>query len=147
MSLHLYTTKWDVPEGETVIIDNRRYFAEYTLSKLNDEMNGLLKHTDGATYYKTGMLIDKFGIGFPAVGLSSGGMTVLNIYYNPDVLFSTIECGDNALVDIRCLTRGRVTDGPLLTADDVPDACDIIVNDVYDGTRYTSFKEFDKEVY
>ena len=43
----------------------------------------------------------KRGIGVSWLDLSAGGMTVLNVFYNQDCCFDTLECGRNALKNLK----------------------------------------------
>lgn len=106
MSLEYYSDKFELPAGSEVIYDNRSFFAQHTLEKLDARVNGLLKHSDNAVYKDDMRFTDKFGYDVPWMGLSTGGMTVLNIFYNPDVIFAPVECGINALQDITMLSQG-----------------------------------------
>jgi len=49
----------------------------------------------------------KRGIGVSWLDLSAGGMTVLNVFYNQDCCFDTLECGRNALTDLKNLKTGN----------------------------------------
>ena len=50
--------------------------------------------------------------------LSTGCKTLLNIFYNPDIIFDIRECGENALDLIYALPEGNIyCDYPLISFD------------------------------
>ena len=110
MPLRLLTHMGKKQEGLQVVLDNEDFF---------------MKHTDGATYIDQRYFRDRYGAYVPWFDLSTGGKTVLNIFYNPQICFSQRECGENACADIKNLTH---------------DQCDVIVDDNPDW-HYTSVKE------
>jgi hypothetical protein len=147
MSLHLYVNLEDVPQEKEIIEDNRKFFTEVTIDKLDKRVDNLLKHTDEASFIDNRMFKDKFGYNVAWRGLSSGGMTALNVFYNEDKVFSLCECGRNALIDVRLLTRGNALFGPLMTLSSISDDCDILVHDSEESKLFTSFKSLVEEGY
>ncbi|WP_367568247.1 hypothetical protein [Lacrimispora sp.] len=145
MSLNFYVEEEDIPQTSEIIWDNREFFNITTVKKLDAQVDNLLNYTDRAKYIDEHRFRDKFGYDVPWRGLSTGGMTVLNIFYNPDKVFSLAECGRNALIDVRLLTQGNVFNGPLVTISSIPDDCDIIVRDNGEVQRFTSFQTFREE--
>lgn len=99
--LHLYSDKECIPEGIKYIRDNVRYFIDVTINKLDSRVDKLLPLTDGAVYLNKDYFTDKYGCSVPWIDLSTGGMTLLNIFYNDDCCFDTLECGRNALTDLK----------------------------------------------
>lgn len=136
--LHIYRFKEDIPEHLKYIRDNYDYFMNVTLNKLDERLNGLTKNTDVAEYLDSSKFVDKFGVAVPWSGLSMGGMTVLNVYYNTDCCFDMLECGFNACTDIKNLRQGNVFPGGLTNIDGI-DEIDVIYDDI-DDFHYTSYK-------
>ncbi|MDO4302213.1 MAG: hypothetical protein Q4D26_12625 [Clostridia bacterium] len=139
MSLRLFSDICYVPKDMKVVFDNEDYFMRYTVPKLDERINGILKHTDGAEYIDKMSFKDKFGYRVPWVGLSTGGKTILNIYCNPDVCFDTLECSLNALADLKNLRQGCAMPDVLRDFDG-DDSIDVIIDDNEDY-RYTSLEE------
>ena len=139
MPLRLLAHMGKKQEGLQVVLDNEDFFMKNTINQLDERVNGLTKHTDGATYIDQRYFRDRFGAYVPWFDLSTGGKTVLNIFYNPQICFSQRECGENACADIKNLTHGCVTPGYIVDYDG-DDQCDVIVDDNPDW-HYTSVKE------
>lgn len=136
--LHLYSNPEFRPEGTEYVRDNEEFFRNVTVYKVDSRVNGLLKNTDGAVYQDEFYFRDKFGCSVPWECLSTGGKTVLNVFYNPDVCFDTIECGMNALTDMKNLREGMIYPNHLQCDDGVDDV-DIIIDDNADY-RYHSYR-------
>lgn len=74
---------------------------------------------------------------FISVNLSTGCKTLLNIYYNPDKLFFTGECGKNAWVYLFTLPEGIVLfDRHAYVSDDTP------IDIMFYGKHCVTFGEF-----
>ena len=128
-----------VPKEIEIIHDNRDYFRSYTIDKLDSRVNGSLGHTDGAVYVDNTRFRDKYGYYVPWYGLSTGGMTVLNVLYNLDKCFDLVECGINALYD---LVKGK--DGwaaPFYVFDPIEDGECCIRYNGRDDLIYCTLKE------
>lgn len=136
--LHIYRDKEDIPENIKYIRDNLDYFRKVTIPKINKRVNGLLKNTDNVQYIDGATCLDRFGARMPWTGLSMGGMTVLNVFYNLDCCFDLLECGYNARTDIKNLRQGNIYQGGLSNIDNI-DEIDIIYDDNEDF-HYTSYK-------
>lgn len=134
--VYFYDCKEDVPEDVECVDDNVEYFNKVTLHKLTSDVNKLLRHTDKCTYQDTQYYKDQFEHSLPWYTLSTGGMTVLNVYYNPGVAFNGIDCGLNALSDAALLPEGIVY-GAAPWGDE-----NTKFNVCYAGKKYTSFKEY-----
>lgn len=143
MSLMVYRCKSDVPENEKVITDNETYFLDNTVPLLDERVNDIIRDIDGGTYFDKGRWIDRFGTALYWNSLSTGGKTALNIFYNPDIIFSTIECGENAHAAITMLGRGKAYQ-LYVHRNDGSDACDIV--DTY-GNHFTSIAKFEEAYY
>lgn len=141
MSLSLYQTRSCVPSSIEYVKNNRAYFVEKTIRVLDHRVDGLLKNTDGAVYFDQYRFIDKYGVGVPWINLSTGGMTVLNVFYNPDVCFDTLECGENALTDLKNLHEGNIV-GLRVYAVDGNNSCDILLDGDCEA-HITDVGEFD----
>lgn len=109
MSLHNWNNL-KLPDGMEYVRDNPNYFMKHTRKKLDDRATKLLSYIDEATYVDTDIFNDRFGRGLYWSNLSCGGMTVLNVFYNPEVCFDCFECGTNAEATINSMiTAGNVT--------------------------------------
>lgn len=104
--LDLYQSWKIVPGNLEIIEDNANYFMTHTIDMLDKRVNGILNTTDGAVFVNKEQFKDKHGNTVPWFGLSTGGMTVLNVLYNPDKCFNLAECGVNALLDLLNVTQG-----------------------------------------
>lgn len=138
--LHLYNDKQDIPEGIEYVRDNVQFFMDVTYNKLDERVNGLLKNTDGAVYLNPEQFTDKWGNTVSWLDLSTGGKTVLNIFYNENYCFDTLECGRNALTDLKNLRQGRAFPDYICNLDGI-DECDVIVDD-WDDYHYTSYERW-----
>lgn len=104
MSLH----NWNdlkLPDGMEYIRDNIAYFMLNTRKKLDYRATELLRYIDQATYVDSDIFNDRFGRGLYWSNLSTGGMTVLNVFYNPEVCFDCKEAGDNAHATINSMIK------------------------------------------
>lgn len=137
--LNMYQSRKFVPEDVLIVDDNREYFGRVTMQKLDKRLDGLTKHTDGATFLDEDRFYDKYGAAVPWFCLSTGGMTLLNIFYNPDVCFSTIECGDNVFADIKNIKSGNFI-GLDVYDYDGDDKCEICLNGL-PGYEFYSVEE------
>ncbi|WP_432627152.1 hypothetical protein [Brotaphodocola sp.] len=127
---------FDTDKVDGAVLDNDRYFVQHTISKLDHDVDRLLSHTDKCTYVDARRFKDRFGYDLPWEFLSTGGKTVLNAYYNPDVIFDCLECGKSALIDATHLPHGQFSNGvPYSDSDDDP--IDVMVDDEH----YTSVRE------
>lgn len=111
-----------------------------TYNKLDERVAGLLANTDGAVYLNSSQFTDKYGVTVPWLNLSTGGMTILNIFYNEDCCFDTLECGRNALTDLKNLKHGRAYPDLIYNLDD-KDEIDVIVDD-WEDYHYTSYRRW-----
>lgn len=141
--LHLYSDKECIPKGVKYIRDNVRYFIDVTINKLDSRVDKLLPLTDCAVYLNKDYFTDKYGCSVPWIDLSTGGMTLLNIFYNDDCCFDTLECGRNALTDLKNFSVGRAYPDHIWNLDK-KDEIDVIVDDNPDY-RYTSFERWEHD--
>lgn len=141
MSLTIYWDKDDVLSDIEYVEDNNSFFVSHTLAKLDKSCDKYLDIVDNVKFITTKTCLDRFGISIYWLDISTGGKTLLNIFYNPDKCFSTIECGDNALDAILKLPCGNVCMQHLKKSYPSDDECDII----YDEVRYTSLKKLGME--
>ena len=143
MSLHVYIVKSDIPENIPFIEDNEEYFFEHTRPKLDSHVDTILDGIDSGKYFDKNTWIDRFGKARMWRELSTGGKTALNIYYNPDVAFSLIECGMNVHNVISTFDRGRPV-GLYLHRNDGIDTCDVIDTD---NEHFNSIKQYSEVWY
>lgn len=139
--LRLYSCLENIPENVPYVRDNVEFFQEVTYDKLDERVNGLLTNTDGDTYLDSERFTDKWEVGVSWLDLSTGDKTILNIFYNPDHCFDTLECGKNALTDLKNLTTGGATPNLIWNLDGV-DKCDVVVNDD-ESNRFLTYEEWE----
>ena len=111
-----------------VVYDNEDFFVKHTIKMIDERVNGLTRYTDGAVYEDAACFRDRFGHSVPWFDMSTGGKTVLNVFYNPHICFSQCECGENACADLKNLTEGCIIPGYIVDYDG-DDQCDVIVDD------------------
>lgn len=98
---------------------NDIFFNKYTAEKLNEKASQIIEVIDGSKMVDRFSIISRFdGNKLSIDKLSTGCKTVLNIMYNPDVVFDLRECGDNALDVIYSLEAGNVfCDYPMISVE------------------------------
>lgn len=111
-----------------VVTDNDSFFMANTINKLDDSLNGKTAHAENATYVDEFTFEDKDGRRLPWYDLSIGSKTVLNVFYNPEICFSQVECDSAALGNLKNLTEGCITPGIIIDLDK-DDVCDVIIDD------------------
>lgn len=140
MSLHVYTKRAYVPKHLKVEWLNGPYFDSTSLRD-DEETRKILKTVDKAVYMSpyTYKRLDRQGE-LNLENLSTGCKTLLNILYNPDKCFDTIECGPNALAILPIITDGHALwEHPCAFKwEDME--CDI---DFHDETGIKHFRTFD----
>lgn len=88
---------------------NDVYFNKYTADKLDERASEVILKIDQSKVIDKYTIESKFDGSFLNIDkLSTGCKTVLNIMYNPEVIFDLRECGENALDMIYLLEHGRV---------------------------------------
>lgn len=108
-----------VPETMKLEILNDIFFNKNTVELLDGNAKDIIKQIDQSEmigkyaiqsrFNKTTLNIDR---------LSTGCKTVLNIIYNPNIVFDIRECGENALDLIYKLPFGNICcDYPLISFD------------------------------
>ena len=144
MSLHIYRSADEVPEGIRVVTNNNLFFNARTPISNTELTSDILATVDKARYNSGFTFIGRT----PELGalnksmLSTGTKTLLNIISYPDVCFNVVECGLNALCFLPRIKDGYVVwRFPLISYHDEAD-CDI----VYKGISFTDFYKFLKFV-
>lgn len=140
MSLVIYRTKEEVPDGFEVIEDNDEFF-DYatTLDPSSDVQNLIVSKIDEGKIVSAQTFIGRtpeFGTLFKN-NLSTGSKTLLNIINHKDICFDCVECGYNAIALLPYLTDGYAIVRNLLVPVDKDIKCDII----YDDRKFNSFFE------
>lgn len=98
-----------LPENIKYIDYNDIYFNKYTSELLDDRAADIIKKIDSSIMISKYTIASKFnGTSLNIDKLSTGCKTVLNVMYNPDVIFDICECGENALDIIYSLPDGRI---------------------------------------
>ena len=95
MSLNIYSSILDVPEGMKVIRSNNSFFNSFTKLNNSDFEKTVLRDIDDATFVSPDLVIGRFikaGAVYKST-LSTGVKTILNIEKHPDLCFDMLECG------------------------------------------------------
>lgn len=105
----VYKKKEDIPQSMKLVELNDIYFNRYTSQKLDSRAEKIIMDIDGSALCEKYKIISKFQSEVLNIDrLSTGCKTALNIYYNPDKIFSIKECGDNALDVIYGFQEGNI---------------------------------------
>lgn len=105
----VYKKKEDIPKNSKLVELNDIYFNRNTSQKLDSQAKKIINEIDGATLCEKYKIVSKFQKEVLNIDrLSTGCKTALNIYYNPEIVFSIKECGDNAIDVIYDLQEGRI---------------------------------------
>lgn len=92
-----------------MVLINDAFFNKYTVDMLDEHAKGIVSAIDGAKLVNKYKMKSRFdGTLLSTDKLSTGCKTVLNIFYNPKIVFDIRECGDNALDLIYSLDEGKV---------------------------------------
>ena len=94
----IYKKKENIPKNSKLVELNDIYFNRHTSQNLDLEAKHIITEIDGATLCEKYKIVSKFQKEVLNIDrLSTGCKTALNIYYNPEIVFSIKECGDNAI--------------------------------------------------
>ena len=143
MSLNVYITEADLPNGMKYIKSNDAYFNAHTVLADDNFTKTVLQEVDNAKRVSDLMFSStrtpQFG-GIFKNNLSTGTKALLNIAYHPDMCFNSCEIGENAVRFLCQLHDGNIIweDGFILanmpgSPDTVP--CDIMCS----GIRFTEW--------
>lgn len=98
-----------VPANMKLINCNDLFFNKYTTELLDDRAGEIIKKIDSSVMISKYMITSRFdGTALNIDKLSTGCKTVLNIMYNPDVIFDICECGENALDEVYSMSSGKI---------------------------------------
>ena len=146
MSLNIYSSILDVPEGMKVIRYNDSFFNSFTKLNNSDFEKTVLRDIDDATFVSPDLVIGRF-IKAGAVHkstLSTGVKTILNIEKHPDWCFDMLECGKNVLYKLCDLSSGNaILKNTLIAYPGKGVPCDI----KYRGKLYKDFGAFISDFY
>ncbi|MBR6223022.1 MAG: DUF4869 domain-containing protein [Lachnospiraceae bacterium] len=111
--------KKNIPKGIELVKLNDIYFNKYTVELLDERAVFYISKIDASEYVSKYMIKSRFGGEVLNIDkLSTGCKTLLNIFYNPDIIFDIRECGENALDLIYALPEGNIyCDYPLISFD------------------------------
>lgn len=90
--------------------DNDWEFDEWLSSPdffIDEKIKALVRDIDGTECSDDGLIKNRSGRDISLDNLSTGCKTAINIYCNPNVVFDTIECGNNAKIEILKLPHGN----------------------------------------
>ena len=115
----VYKKKEDIPKNSKLVELNDIYFNRNTSQKLDSQAKKIINEIDGATLCEKYKIVSKFQKEVLNIDrLSTGCKTALNIYYNPEIVFSIKECGDNAIDVIYDLQQGKIySEYPVISFD------------------------------
>lgn len=115
----IYKKKENIPKKSKLVELNDIYFNRHTSQNLDLEAKRIITEIDGATLCEKYKIVSKFQKEVLNIDrLSTGCKTALNIYYNPEIVFSIKECGDNAIDVIYDLQQGKIySEYPVISFD------------------------------
>lgn len=141
MSLHIYTSKEQIPENVKYIKINDAYFDVRTDIPDSELSRKILKEIDKAEYVNDKVFkgrTEAFG-NLDKSMLSTGTKTLFNIIMHPKVCFDVLECGVNALNNLPYIQEGHILwEYPMTFPDESAIPCDIICDDKH----YSEFFDF-----
>lgn len=112
----VYKSKPHSKEAELVNV-NDVFFNIKTVHLLDErakDVISIIDHAEMLSQYSIKSRFDSMILNIDR--LSTGCKTVLNIMYNPEIVFDIRECGDNALDIIYSLSEGKIyCDYPLIS--------------------------------
>ena len=114
----------DVEKLSNYVHNNVEFFNEHTVRKLDYNVDILLEEIDAVKFKNNVVAIDRFGNNIYWNQISTGGMTILNVFYNPDKIFSLCEAGPNTWKTIFSIRDGGVVSGYPVLPDELE--CDIL---------------------
>lgn len=101
----------ELPKDKNYIKFNDAYFNKYyTDYKIDDTAKNIIKSIDEVEYtgnYRFKSKFEKEEAHIKLTELSTGCKTALNVYFNPDKIFTVAECGNNAFEEILKLNSGN----------------------------------------
>lgn len=137
--LNIYKNKHDIPENSQLIMINDIFFNKHTVHQMDSKAAAIIRKIDGAVQKGHYQILSGLNSELLNIDkLSSGCKTALNIYYNPDKVFSLKECGDNALDVIYTLNTGNVyCEYPVISFEIIS----VLVHDANGQTQLDSYEE------
>lgn len=109
MMITIYRDKTDIPQGKIYVELNDIFFNQHTVSKLDERAASIVKKIDASKLISKYKIQSRFDdIVLNVDQLSVGCKTVLNVLYNPEIVFCLKECGNNALEELYSLENGAV---------------------------------------
>lgn len=140
MSLNVYFSKADVPEKLRIIEKNDAYFNGGTTLADTPLVRQVLWEIDMARYCNdNGFYGRSSNVALSRDRLSTGAKTLINIIQHPNVCFSVVECGGNALCFLQNITEGFVLwENPVVSVSHLSNPCDILCQ----GRHFTEFVNF-----
>lgn len=100
-----------LPKDKNYIKFNDAYFNKYyTDYKIDDKAKEIMKNIDGVEYKENHRFCSKFepNADIKLDELSTGCKTALNVYFNPNKIFTVAECGTNAIKEILNFPQGNI---------------------------------------
>lgn len=140
MSLKIYRTKDEIPNGIRFVNSNDAYFNGHTQLNGSELESEILRCIDKARYNSAFTFIGR-DVNLGALNiqqLSTGTKTLLNILSNPDVCFNVVECGSNALRLLPLVKDGHI----LWRTAFAPYSGDALCDISYHDKEFSNFYEF-----
>lgn len=148
MSLNVYRTITEIPEGVKYIKVNDSFFNGKTVLPDNNFTRLVLREIDKAEYDSSltfkGRTADLGALGKQM--LSTGSKTALNVSQFPEYCFDLCECGDNAKNIIFKLEKGSVLLSNVFLLSGINDDCDVVYRQksyLHLSDLFSVFKEED----
>ena len=143
----VYKKKEDIPKNSKLVELNDIYFNRHTSQKLDSQAKKIITEIDGATLCEKYKIVSKFQKEVLNIDrLSTGCKTALNIYYNPEIVFSIKVCGDNAIDVIYDLQEGRIYSEYPVISFEMSSVRAIDDNDEHIFETYEELKEWWEDV-
>jgi hypothetical protein len=140
MSLNIFETIEEIPQGVEYIKSNDLFFDAKGNIPNSEFAKAVLEHIDNARYFNNKSFIGRFGDDDlqPKSNLSTGSKTLLNIAQNIHQCFNVSECGNNALEMLFRINEGNILwKMPIVWLESDID-CDIM----FKGKHYAKAFEF-----
>lgn len=110
--LNIYTMKKFIPKDKNVLINSvdERFISIVNNNLLNDGViKNLIRKIDKSELIAPRILRSRFGDELSPTYLSSGCKAAILVYLSkPNECVNTVECGNNALIEILKLPKGNV---------------------------------------
>lgn len=107
--LYIYRDGTQLPDKE-LVTDNNKWFDEHFLysgTSIDEISEGIMQRIDKAFIRSESRITTPHAESTLISNLSTGSKTAINIHTFPEVIFDTVSCGSNALLEILHLSTGN----------------------------------------